>query len=807
MANFKLKIKRGASTPAVGTLDLGELGFNTTDKILYVGNGSGNAATPFLPASGVVTRFSGGTTGLTPNTLTAGEITLSGTLVTTHGGTGLTGYTKGDLLFSSATNVLSKLGIGSLNQILTVGGDGTPVWANQQALVTLTNGSGDYVSGLSLSGQAITETKASFQALTASTGITFSGSYDTKTARTVSLTEITPSTSEATQGALWYHGITPEAGKFDGSTTAPSGTVRLNYGGYLYGTQLFDGGTRVATTVSETGSGNAITSVSKSGSTITFTKGSTFLTAHPTITTTTDTTSTASPGYAGTFTAIDSVTRDANGHVTTLNTKTVTMPSAQTLPTSFTISATSDVLNATGGSNSTTYSAFTTSTNGRFYRNATNPTNTTAGDTLKFGGIFHATQLFESGTRVLTAESDTLATVTGRGATTGTAVSFTNNTASTSTTTGAVVITGGVGVGGRLNVGGETIIGGALTVTGNLTINGTTTTINSTQKTIDDPLLTLGGDTWATTVDSLDRGIEYRSTGSVITAGSFVVGQRYTIVTAGTTSFTAIGAANNSVGTTFTATGAGSGTGTAIQSYLGFFGFDKSTGYFTFIPNGSNTSEVLSGTTGTIDVSGLINNSGTLTISTGSNGRIDLAPNGTGKVRLVGFGGAGFVKTNADGDLIRDTTAYFSDWNAAGNYAFKTIAVSGQTSVVADSNEDTLTLAAGTGITIATAESTDTITITNSDRGSSQSIFKNFAVSGQSTVVADSNDDTLTLVAGTNVQITTNASSDSITINAAHGLGAHSDVTITSPDANDLLLYNGTAWVNVEELDCGSYAV
>jgi hypothetical protein len=44
--------------------------------------------------------------------------------------------------------------------------------------------------------------------------------------------------------------------------------------------------------------------------------------------------------------------------------------------------------------------------------------------------------------------------------------------------------------------------------------------------------------------------------------------------------------------------------------------------------------------------------------------------------------------------------------------------------------------------------------------------FKTISVSGQSDVVADSNTDTLTLVAGTNVSITTNATNDSITINA-----------------------------------------
>jgi len=48
-----------------------------------------------------------------------------------------------------------------------------------------------------------------------------------------------------------------------------------------------------------------------------------------------------------------------------------------------------------------------------------------------------------------------------------------------------------------------------------------------------------------------------------VNAGSFVVGKQYVISSAGTTNFTAIGAANNNVGTYFVATGVGSGTGTA----------------------------------------------------------------------------------------------------------------------------------------------------------------------------------------------------------------------------------------------------
>ncbi len=47
--------------------------------------------------------------------------------------------------------------------------------------------------------------------------------------------------------------------------------------------------------------------------------------------------------------------------------------------------------------------------------------------------------------------------------------------------------------------------------------------------------------------------------------------------------------------------------------------------------------------------------------------------------------------------------------------------------------------------------------------------FKTIAVAGQSNIVADAADDTLTIVAGTNITLTTNASTDTLTINAASG--------------------------------------
>lgn len=62
--------------------------------------------------------------------------------------------------------------------------------------------------------------------------------------------------------------------------------------------------------------------------------------------------------------------------------------------------------------------------------------------------------------------------------------------------------------------------------------------------------------------------------GYLTTAGSFVVGQQYKIVStgSGSTNFTLIGAASNAIGTVFTATGVGTGSGTASNVWVAFLG-------------------------------------------------------------------------------------------------------------------------------------------------------------------------------------------------------------------------------------------
>lgn len=172
---------------------------------------------------------------------------------------------------------------------------------------------------------------------------------------------------------------------------------------------------------------------------------------------------------------------------------------------------------------------------------------------------------------------------------------------------------------------------------------------------------------------------------------------------------------------------------------------------------------------------------------------------------------------------------------------FANIAVAGQTTLAADSATDTLTIVAGSGISIVTAGASDTLTITNNspnvnqnlfatitgDTGSTtansvtdtlnivgssnintsvsgdtltitytgasgggdpnQNAFSNVAVSGESTVAADSETDTLTLVAGTGISLTTDAGADSITITATGGGGGSG--TVNSGTANRLAYY------------------
>ena len=119
----------------------------------------------------------------------------------------------------------------------------------------------------------------------------------------------------------------------------------------------------------------------------------------------------------------------------------------------------------------------------------------------------------------------------------------------TTDTTGGIAI-GTANSGVPISIGhttSETTVNDNLTVTGNLTVSGTTTTVNSTTVSIKDPIFELGDDS---SDDNLDRGLKLKY--------------------------------NNGA------------------NKFAFMGFDDSDQKFAFIPDATDTSNVFSGTQGTL---------------------------------------------------------------------------------------------------------------------------------------------------------------------------------------------------------------
>lgn len=86
-----------------------------------------------------VTSFSAGTTGFSPSSATTGPIVLTGTLLTTSGGTGLNTYNTGDIIYASAFNTLARLPIAAGGRVLMSGGT-VPIWGEITGLPAQNSG-------------------------------------------------------------------------------------------------------------------------------------------------------------------------------------------------------------------------------------------------------------------------------------------------------------------------------------------------------------------------------------------------------------------------------------------------------------------------------------------------------------------------------------------------------------------------------------------------------------------------------------------------------------------------------------------
>ena len=267
----------------------------------------------------------------------------------------------------------------------------------------------------------------------------------------------------------------------------------------------------------------------------------------------------------------------------------------------------------------------------------------------------------------------------------GSQISFDNTTESTDKDTGSVVFEGGVGIEKNLNIGGDLDVGGSVSVgelgsaeighirikdniissssasndkiyidpfpdglsnqgdviiKGNLQVDGTTTAVNSTNVTVNDPIFTIGDVTSERTVMStVSVGANQITIDSVvgINTGDTVSGSA-SLPNSGLTTITAYDTAGKTItiqGTTtagittqtqLTITHAydtntdrgiafnynvGVGTANAKTGFFGYVDTDSNTnsnapeGAWTYVPDGAINNSTVSGTRGYLDIKGI----------------------------------------------------------------------------------------------------------------------------------------------------------------------------------------------------------
>jgi hypothetical protein len=345
--------------------------------------------------------------------------------------------------------------------------------------------------------------------------------------------------------------------------------------------------------------------------------------------------------------------------------------------------------------------------------------------------------------------------------------------------TEVVSVHGAATVGGELTVTGTgtSTVGGNLTVTGNLQVDGTTTTLNSTELVIDDKLITVaGGSANAAAANGggieIDLGVDANASLTYVSSTD-----RWT--------FDRELAATNMYATTFT--GALSGNATSANTL--------------------STARNINGVA--------FNGSAAITITAQT-------PNaflpGTG----ISFGAA-VASWTGDAQRTITNTDLGSDQNIVKNFAVADADGSftfGETgSFAAGDNNDTFTFIGGTSIDIdidatngalkinndgvtavstgtglsANSNATGAVSITNTDRGSAQNIFKTVAVTGSNSLVAETNSDTLTVTGGSGITVAGNAGTDTLTItnSGVIDLTQGTAMTISETSGNYTITNNG----------------
>jgi hypothetical protein len=268
-----------------------------------------------------------------------------------------------------------------------------------------------------------------------------------------------------------------------------------------------------------------------------------------------------------------------------------------------------------------------------------------------------------------------------------------------------------------------------VSIAGNLTVNGTTTTVNSTVVSIEDPIIILGSGT-PSTDDNKDRGVAFNYH-------------------------------NGSVAKT------------------GFFGYDDSTGKFTFIPDATITSEVVSGSSGTIVANLEGNVTGNVTGNAGTATALQTARN-----------------FSVTGDALAAAQSFDGTANVVLSTTLQNVAITGKSEITSvDGSNDYLLIysSSGTGLR----------KVNRSNFISGLGTMSSFTVAGDTGANQTISDGNTLAISGGAGLATVGSATDTLTVNLA--LSELSAVAVASGDSFLALDSDGTTHQRSTVSQLGSY--
>jgi collagen type VII alpha len=150
----------------------------------------------------------------------------------------------------------------------------------------------------------------------------------------------------------------------------------------------------------------------------------------------------------------------------------------------------------------------------------------------------------------------------------------------------------------------------------------------------------------------------------------------------------------------------------------------------------------------------------------------DLTISGGNTLDVSSLGGSSYNNASVDTHLNQASaaTSEVLSWNGSD---YDWVAQSGGTSTLlglTDVGSD------GTSGQALTTDGAGNFTFASVGSGGTQNVFSNFAVTGQNTIIAESTTDTLTIAAGSGVTLTTDSGTDTLTIAASGGGGGGASI-------------------------------